>query len=161
MCAPHGLDCYESLKYVDSNCTTSCEGLYADLQVVEDSYEEAEDSLAFQTMVKQYMDYKSSLLQNIEFNPEKTSTNFGSHTTFMILKLFSFSVDRRQYSALQLVQIFFATATFDKIEKDEKVTFEAQLGLIGGTMGLLTGFSILSAIEILYFLVKLFMSKIK
>ena len=67
----------------------------------------------------------------------------------------------RQYSPLQLVQIFFATATFDKIEKDEKVTFEAQLGLIGGTMGLLTGFSILSAIEILYFLVKLFMSKIK
>ena len=31
---------------------------------------------------------------------------------------------------------------------------EAQLGLIGGTMGLLTGFSILSGVEIVYFLVR-------
>ena len=31
---------------------------------------------------------------------------------------------------------------------------EAQLGLIGGTMGLLTGFSILSAVEIIYFLLR-------
>ena len=36
-----------------------------------------------------------------------------------------------------------------------KVTLEAQLGLIGGTMGLLTGFSILSGVEIIYFLIKL------
>ena len=35
-----------------------------------------------------------------------------------------------------------------------KVTLEAQLGLIGGTMGLLTtGFSILSGVEIVYFLI--------
>ena len=32
---------------------------------------------------------------------------------------------------------------------------EAQLGLIGGTMGLLTGFSILSAFEVIFFLLKL------
>ena len=38
-----------------------------------------------------------------------------------------------------------------------KVTTEAQLGLIGGTMGLLTGFSILSGVEIIYFAGKLFM----
>ena len=39
-----------------------------------------------------------------------------------------------------------------------QVTTEAQLGLIGGTMGLLTGFSLLSGIEILYYVVKLFLS---
>ena len=33
---------------------------------------------------------------------------------------------------------------------------EAQLGLIGGTMGLLTGFSILSAVEIIYYLFRCF-----
>ena len=66
-----------------------------------------------------------------------------------------FAVGERKYAPLQLVQIFFGTATYDKIEKDQKVTFEAQLGLIGGTMGLLTGFSILSAIEIVYFVLKL------
>ena len=37
-----------------------------------------------------------------------------------------------------------------------KVTMEAQLGLIGGTMGLLTGFSILSGVEIIYYLLRCF-----
>ena len=34
------------------------------------------------------------------------------------------------------------------------MTTEAQLGLIGGTMGLLTGFSILSGVEIVYCLLR-------
>ena len=47
------------------------------------------------------------------------------------------------------------TATFDEIERDEKVKFTAALSLVGGTMGLLTGFSIISGIEVVFFLVKL------
>ena len=39
-----------------------------------------------------------------------------------------------------------------------KVTLEGALSLIGGTMGLLTGFSILSGVEIVYFLIKLLIS---
>ena len=74
--------------------------------------------------------------------------------------------------------IYFDTATYDEIKRDEKVLFwihlffgrhsvfmnllriylkvtmEAQLGLIGGTMGLLTGFSILSGVEIIYYLLR-------
>ena len=57
-----------------------------------------------------------------------------------------------------MVQIYFDTATYDVIEKDVKVTLEAQLGLIGGTMGLFAGFSILSGVEIIYFACKFFMS---
>ena len=57
-----------------------------------------------------------------------------------------------------MVQIYFDTATYDEIERDVKVTLEAQLGLIGGTMGLLTGFSILSGVEILYYFLKFLMS---
>ena len=60
--------------------------------------------------------------------------------------------------SLKLIQIFFDTATYDEIERDVKVTLEAQLGLIGGTMGLLTGFSILSGVEIVYYIAKFFMS---
>ena len=44
------------------------------------------------------------------------------------------------------------------VDTDMKVTTEAQLGLIGGTMGLLTGFSILSGVEIIYYLIRLFFS---
>ena len=78
--------------------------------------------------------------------------------------------------------IFFNTATYEEIERDVKVettlwvltkrlhlksqksllsttckvTTEAALGLIGGTMGLLTGFSILSGIEIIYYLFRFY-----
>ena len=55
-------------------------------------------------------------------------------------------------SKLHLVQIYFETATFDNIERDKKIKSEAQLSLIGGTMGLLTGFSIISGVEIIFFL---------
>ena len=77
---------------------------------------------------------------------------------------------------MEVVYLYFDTATYDEIERDEKVTLEvsfcfqnmklffqimsgkvtmeAQLGLIGGTMGLLTGFSILSGVEIIYYLLR-------
>ena len=57
-----------------------------------------------------------------------------------------------------MIHIYIDTATYDEIERDVKVTINAQLGLIGGTMGLLTGFSILSFVEIIYYLAKFFMS---
>ena len=56
------------------------------------------------------------------------------------------------------MHIFFDSPTFDKVQKDAKVTLVGALGLIGGTMGLFTGFSILSGIEILYYLAKFFFS---
>ena len=51
-----------------------------------------------------------------------------------------------------MVEIFFDTATFDDIELDKKIKTEAQLSLIKGTLGLLTGFSIISGIEIILIL---------
>ena len=59
-----------------------------------------------------------------------------------------------EYPTLEVVDIYFGAATYDEIEKDVKVTLEAALGLIGGTMGLLTGFSILSGVEIIYYVLK-------
>ena len=40
---------------------------------------------------------------------------------------------------LQVVEIYFATPTFDKITKDAKTNSIAKLSMIGGTLGLLTG----------------------
>ena len=42
-----------------------------------------------------------------------------------------------------------------------KVTMEAALGLVGGTMGLLTGFSILSGVEIVYYVIKFFLHHLR
>ena len=55
---------------------------------------------------------------------------------------------------LRFVRIYFDTPTFDRIEKDRAAKFVDMLSAIGGTMGLLTGFSIISAVEIIYFATK-------
>ena len=56
------------------------------------------------------------------------------------------------------MRIYFDTPTFDRITKDKAAKFVDMLSAIGGTMGLLTGFSILSAVEIVYFMIKLLIS---
>ena len=56
---------------------------------------------------------------------------------------------------LRFVRIYFSTPTFDRIEKDRAAKFVDMLSAIGGTMGLLTGFSIISAVEIAYFAAKI------
>ena len=55
---------------------------------------------------------------------------------------------------LQFVRIYFDTPTYDRITKDKRVKFVDILSAIGGTMGLFTGFSIISGVEITYFAVK-------
>ena len=62
------------------------------------------------------------------------------------------------------MRIHFDTPTFDRITKDRAAKFVDMLSAIGGTMGLLTGFSIISGVEILYFAAKIgleFLSKKK
>ena len=56
---------------------------------------------------------------------------------------------------LRLVRIYFDTPTFIRITKDRSAKFVDMLSAIGGTMGLLTGFSIISGVEILYFIFKI------
>ena len=52
---------------------------------------------------------------------------------------------------LRFVKIQFDTSIFDKVTKDKAAKFVDILSAIGGTMGLLTGFSIISGVEIIYF----------
>ena len=63
-----------------------------------------------------------------------------------------------EYAPLKIMQIYFNTATYDEIKKDVKLSLEAQLGLVGGTMGLFTGFSVLSLVEIIYFAITFLLS---
>ena len=62
---------------------------------------------------------------------------------------------------MRFVRIYFDTPTFDRITKDRAAKFVDMLSAIGGTMGLLSGFSIISGVEILYFLIKGFLSFFK
>ena len=55
---------------------------------------------------------------------------------------------------LHAVNIFFNAPTFDHIKKDAKTNTMMQISVIGGTLGLFTCFSIMSGIEVLYYLIK-------
>ena len=52
---------------------------------------------------------------------------------------------------MKFVRIYFDTPTFDRITKERAAKFVDMLSAIGGTMGLLTGFSIISGVEVLFF----------
>ena len=52
---------------------------------------------------------------------------------------------------LKYVKIQLNTPAFDVIHKDKSAKLVDKLSAIGGTMGLLTGFSLISAVEIIYF----------
>ena len=62
---------------------------------------------------------------------------------------------------LRIVRIYFDVTSFDKITKDRAAKFVDMSSAIGGTMGLLTGFSIISAVEILFFAVKIIFNLFK
>ena len=59
---------------------------------------------------------------------------------------------------MRFIRIYFDATSFDKITKDRSDSAMDKLSAIGGTMGLLTGFSIISGVEIVYFIIKIFLS---
>ena len=59
------------------------------------------------------------------------------------------------------MEIKFDTSTFDRVTKDQAAKFVDILSTIGGTMGLLTGFSIISVVEILYFTAKILINYLR
>ena len=66
-----------------------------------------------------------------------------------------FVIDYQWKNKFRYVRIYFGTPTFDRITKDRAAKFVDMLSAIGGTMGLLSGFSIISGVEILYFTFKI------
>ena len=71
---------------------------------------------------------------------------------FSTALIFVWSGKDKAYEPLQLVHLYIGTPTYDMVEKDVKITFTTFISLVGGYMGLFTGFSILSGVEIIYHL---------
>ena len=114
------------------------------------------DQDKFAMMREEYNKFKNHFGENMVFdtsagfttNYSKILEQSSSYPYFII----SASMKRTD---LYVVQIYFDTATFDQIESDVQITIESSVGLVGGTMGLFTGFSILSGVETIYFMAKL------
>ena len=69
--------------------------------------------------------------------------------------MITFFLDYEILRPLKYVKIRFNAPVFDKVTKDRAAKFVDKLSAIGGTMGLLTGFSIISGVEIIYFATKI------
>ena len=68
--------------------------------------------------------------------------------------MYSNSIEFKEKHHLHLVKLYFDTSVYDKITKDERANFETKLSVVGGTMGLFSGFSLISGIEIIYYACK-------
>ena len=62
---------------------------------------------------------------------------------------------------LRYVRIYFDATTFDIVTKDRAAKFVDMISAIGGTLGLFTGFSIMSAFELIFFGIKIILEAIK
>ena len=107
--------------------------------------EETEDGKKYQELLEEYKKFKRNYVENIEFDPSTSSWNKSGQ--FIPPK-------EKEFAPLQLIHIYFDTNTYDEIQRNVRMTIPGMLGLIGGTMGLFTGFSILSAVEVLYYALK-------
>ena len=59
------------------------------------------------------------------------------------------------------MRIYFDATTFDIVTKDRAAKFVDIISALGGTLGLFTGFSIISAFEIVYFGIKIILEFIR
>ena len=82
------------------------------------------------------------------------------NSLIIICTAFIYLLDYAWKNTLRYVRIYFDTPTFDRVTKDRAAKFVDMMSAIGGTMGLLTGFSIISGVEIIFFAIKILSNKI-
>ena len=94
-----------------------------------------------------YADFWSNVEKEYDEYKEKASLNFPDELRGYEWK-----------DSYKIIGIYIDTPAFDVVTKDVSATFTDRLSTVGGTFGLLTGFSLISGVEILYFLTKFLMS---
>ena len=135
MCKPDKLQCVKKINVIDGQCIKGCEGLY----------------------VTSYFKTK----MNEETFSEFWSKVEDDYKKYKGRKDFDFPYELRNFDwkdSYKIIGIYIDTPAFDKVTKDVAATKNDMFSSIGGTLGLLTGFSILSGVEILYFLGKFLLS---
>ena len=153
-CSSNESACLDTVVSTSSGCLISCTGLHADVQHVDQDLLIDTQGDLFR-LEEEYNVLRNKFAKNIGFN--NSSPNLSILPTSKILNETILSGTQKRIK-LNFVEVHFDTATYDEIERDMKMTIEGQLGAIGGTMGLLTGFSILSGIELLYFATRLILA---
>ena len=146
------MDCINNISSVDtSECIKPCTGLIVTSFIKTQEDRKIDNWL---TVLEDYKAYKKITPFPID-EQGKTSLRLAAPSIIFA------SIDYEWKNKLRFVRIYFDTPTFDRIVKDRAAKFVDMLSAIGGTMGLLTGFSIISGVEILYFAGKCLLKPIK
>lgn len=183
ICNSSQLTCAERAKNLENKCIVKCEGLV----VTSYSYQNKSNALdTFSDLIESYKKYKgiidlpgkiSKLRIVVQMLHRCGSTCltvclsqvFKGFKYTLLFQTFAIRKDASYFTSfldlawnnnqLRYVRIYFDSPTFDRITKDRSAKFVDMLSAIGGTMGLLTGFSIISGVEIIYFVCKIIFKK--
>ena len=75
-CTPEGRDCIKKHSIKNFNCSTTCEGVYADVQCTDEREDREQSQIA--RLIDQYERFKRKKIQHFVFNASADSTNFGN-----------------------------------------------------------------------------------
>ena len=151
MCEQSQLDCVKTVMGSNNPCLQSCQGLFiTGIDRIE--YDDKTMESILSIIKKDYDLYKAE-----KWFVDESLTGIKE---FEHDKAYDF-VDYNWKNDLKLVSVFFDTPGYDEVTKDTSAKFVDILSAIGGTFGLLTGFSIISGVEIIYFLAKFILNMTK
>ena len=176
ICNPFGNSCYKKVAQETKNrgattCLTACSGLYADIEQEGEEIVaiEPEGITGFNNISSRYIAYKRRDVRNsalMDFFNNITGDEKGWPFLDGLTEVveYKYEDDGEVYKVQEVqerfkfVDIVFKTPTFDLITKDAKTNLVNQIAMFGGTLGLFTGFSILSGIELFYFTLKMILT---
>ena len=133
---------------VGALCFSSCSGVIITSEKEKEAKEEFIINGPIARVLGKYKKYK--LIE--DFPKDFKGSNILLKNNLSYVTYLDYQLDAK----LRYIRIYFTkTPYYDKIVKDTSAKFVDMLSAIGGTMGLLTGFSIISAVEIIYFALKI------
>ena len=161
VCDAIGLECfYKYSLNAQTPCLKACEGTYADVRIDSNDrtmeWNERMGDEIFNSFVKEYLQYKRNFendfgyfFKEISLNPEWPFINDQ-------IRIYKYTKDEMDHYSnkriLEVVKIYFQTPTFDQVTRDARTDMVTKLSLIGGTLGLFTGFSFVSGMELIHFI---------
>ena len=142
MCTAKYYDCLSTIDFEKQDCIQQCSGILVTSKTIGKTKLKAKIA----KLSADYWNYKGFYNFSSQYKG-----SLVLWITFIKYCCNDFCLEYEYAKTLRFVKIRFDAPVFDKVTKDRAAKFVDQLSAIGGTMGLLTGFSIISGVEILYF----------
>ena len=164
------MECYElGAVASEESCLKECKGMYSTVHVDRNNrslvLNGGQVNREYEAFFKEYLLFKRAYSVEFDdvyeyFRPYKSKKGwpFINEQAVLATTLFDSFGRPDQYEVeqrLEVIKIYFKAPTFDKVTRDARTNFVTKLSMIGGMLGLFTGVSVISAIEILYFAILL------